>query len=59
MIIWAFVTSRQVIEHAPVPHWGWGNTPPFDPQPWDDPEAAERGRQHYAEEQAWNQAQRA
>jgi CDGSH-type Zn-finger protein/truncated hemoglobin YjbI len=41
--------GAEVVEHAPVPHWGWGNTPPFDPQPWDDPEAAERGRRRYAE----------
>jgi CDGSH-type Zn-finger protein/truncated hemoglobin YjbI/uncharacterized Fe-S cluster protein YjdI len=50
------VTNSQpdaaVIEHAPVPHWGWGQTPPFDPQPWDDPDAAEQGRRRYAEEQA-------
>lgn len=41
-----------VIEHAPVPLWGWGQTPPFDPQPWDSPDAADRGRRRYAEEQA-------
>jgi len=41
-----------VIEHAPIPHWGWGQTPPFEPHTWDDPEAAERGRRRYAEEQA-------
>jgi truncated hemoglobin YjbI len=40
-----------VIEHAPIPQWGWGQTPPFDPQPWDDPAAAENGRRRYAEEQ--------
>jgi len=40
-----------VIEHAPVPLWGWGQTPPFDPQPWDDPGAAEAGRRRYAEEE--------
>jgi CDGSH-type Zn-finger protein/truncated hemoglobin YjbI len=45
-------SGAEVVEHAPVPHWGWGNTPPFDPQPWDDPEAAERGRRRYAEQQA-------
>jgi truncated hemoglobin YjbI len=44
--------DAKVIDHAPVPHWSWGNTPPFEPQPWDDPEAAERGRHRYAEEQA-------
>ena len=41
-----------VIEHAPVPKWGWGQTPPFEPQPWDDPAAAERGRRRYAAERA-------
>jgi hypothetical protein len=42
--------GASVIEHAPVPRWGWGQTPPFDPQPWDDPDAAERGRRRYAEQ---------
>jgi hemoglobin len=23
--------GAQVIEHAPVPRWGWGEAPPFDP----------------------------
>jgi CDGSH-type Zn-finger protein/truncated hemoglobin YjbI len=32
-----------VIEHAPVPHWGWGQTPPFTPSQWDDPDAAANG----------------
>lgn len=41
-----------VIEHAPIPLWGWGQTPPFVPQPWDDPDAAERGRRRYAERKA-------
>jgi CDGSH-type Zn-finger protein/truncated hemoglobin YjbI len=41
-----------VMEHAPVPHWGWGQSPPFFPQEWDDPGAADRGRRRYAEEQA-------
>src|SRR5262245_18853073 len=50
--------DAKVIEHAPVPHWGWGNTPPFEPHPWDDPDAAERGRQRYAEEQARNHGER-
>jgi CDGSH-type Zn-finger protein/truncated hemoglobin YjbI/ferredoxin len=50
--------DAKVIEHAPVPHWGWGNTPPFEPQPWDDPDAAERGRHRYAEEQARSRAER-
>jgi CDGSH-type Zn-finger protein/truncated hemoglobin YjbI len=44
--------DAEVVEHAPIPHWDWGNTPPFEPQPWDDPDAAERGRRRYAEEQA-------
>lgn len=43
--------GADVIEHAPIPLWGWGQTPPFEPQPWDDPDAAERGRQRYAEQQ--------
>lgn len=38
--------------HAPVPRWGWGLTPPYVPQPWDDADAAERGRGRYAAEQA-------
>jgi CDGSH-type Zn-finger protein/truncated hemoglobin YjbI len=40
-----------VMEHAPIPRWGWGHTPPFQPQPWDAPDAAERGRRRYAQEQ--------
>jgi hypothetical protein len=40
------------MEHAPVPSWGWGQTPPFQPQPWDDPEAAERGGARYAQRQS-------
>ncbi len=36
--------GADVIEHAPVPRWGWGEAPPFVPFPWDDPEAADRGR---------------
>jgi CDGSH-type Zn-finger protein/ferredoxin len=47
--------GADLIEHAPVPRWGWGQTPPFEPQQWDDPTAAERGRQRYAEEQAAKQ----
>jgi hemoglobin len=39
-----------VIEHAPVPKWGWGSTPPFEPQTWDDPHAAEKGRTRCAQE---------
>ena len=45
-----------VMEHAPIPHWGWGQTPPFQPQPWDHPDAAERGRRRYAEQQDRTQA---
>lgn len=45
-------TDAAIIEHGPVPRWGWGQTPPFAPQPWDDADAAERGRQRYAEQQA-------
>jgi CDGSH-type Zn-finger protein/truncated hemoglobin YjbI len=41
-----------VMEHAPIPHWSWGQTPPFQPQPWDSPDAAEQGRRRYAERQA-------
>jgi CDGSH-type Zn-finger protein/truncated hemoglobin YjbI len=37
-----------VMEHAPIPHWGWGQTPPFTPQPWDDTDAAEQGRRRHA-----------
>ncbi len=39
-------------EHGPVPRWGWGCSPPFVPQPWDDPAAAENGRRRYAQQQA-------
>ena len=41
-----------VMEHAPIPHWGWGQTPPFQPQPWDDPDAAEQGRRRHAQQPA-------
>jgi CDGSH-type Zn-finger protein/truncated hemoglobin YjbI/ferredoxin len=41
-----------VMEHAPIPHWGWGQTPPFQPQLWDLPDAAEQGRRRYAQQQA-------
>lgn len=50
----ALINSQQdvaVIEHAPVPLWGWGNTPPLALQSWDDPDAAERGRERHAAEQ--------
>ena len=33
----------QVIEHAPVPRWGWGESPPYVPQPWEEPGAVDRG----------------
>ena len=23
--------GAEVVEHAPVPRWGWGEAPPFDP----------------------------
>jgi len=39
-----------VIEHAPVPRWGWGQTPPYVPQPWDEPTAAEQGRHRLAQQ---------
>jgi CDGSH-type Zn-finger protein/truncated hemoglobin YjbI len=49
------VTNSQpeatVMEHAPVPHWGWGQTPPYQPQPWDHADAAEQGRRRYAQQQ--------
>ena len=45
-----------VMEHAPIPHWGWGQTPPFRPQPWDHPDAAEQGRRRYAQQQDRTQA---
>jgi CDGSH-type Zn-finger protein/truncated hemoglobin YjbI len=41
-----------VMEHAPIPHWDWGQTPPFQPQPWDHPDAAEQGRRRYAKQRA-------
>jgi CDGSH-type Zn-finger protein/truncated hemoglobin YjbI len=45
------VTNSQpdapVVEHAPVPQWDWGQTPPFTPQPWDAPDAAEHGRRRH------------
>jgi hypothetical protein len=41
-----------VIEHAPVPHWGWGQTPPFTPSQWDDPDAAANGRARWSHEHA-------
>lgn len=42
----------ELIQHAPVPQWTWGAAPPFVPFPWDDPEAAERGRRRSAAEHA-------
>jgi hemoglobin len=23
--------GAEVVEHAPVPHWGWGEAPPYQP----------------------------
>jgi CDGSH-type Zn-finger protein/truncated hemoglobin YjbI len=50
------VTNSQpdatLTEHAPVPHWGWGQTPPFEPQPWDHPDAAAQGRKRWAQQHA-------
>lgn len=43
------VPGAQVIEHAPVPRWGWGETTPYVPAPWDDPHAAQRGRNRAAQ----------
>lgn len=51
----ALVNSQpdaRVMEHAPVPLWGWGQTQPYVRQAWDDPEAAERGRRRYAADAA-------
>ena len=51
----AIINSQPGVEpfaHAPVPRWGWGETPPYVPQPWDPPDAAERGRERYAADQA-------
>jgi hypothetical protein len=39
---------------APKGWRGWGQTSPFEPQQWDAPDAAERGRERYALEQAKN-----
>lgn len=36
-----------VIAHAPIPRWSWGNSSPYVPQPWDDPDAAANGRAEY------------
>lgn len=41
-----------IVEDAPIPRWDWGQTPPLEPHPWDDPDAAEQGRQRYAQQQA-------
>jgi CDGSH-type Zn-finger protein/truncated hemoglobin YjbI len=41
-----------VMEHAPIPHWGWGQTPPFRPQAWDHPDAATQGRRRFEHQQA-------
>ncbi len=40
--------GAEVIAHAPVPGWSWGNSAPYVPQPWDDPQAAVNGRAAYA-----------
>lgn len=40
--------DAEPIKDAPVPRWGWGNTPPLALQAWDDPQAAEKGREHCA-----------
>ncbi len=45
------VPGAAVIEHGPVPKWGWGEASPFQPQPWDAPDAAQKGRQRYDAEQ--------
>ncbi len=51
--------GADVVLHAPIPLWGWGMTPPFEPQQWDDPQAAAQGRVRYAQEQAAEAAQQA
>lgn len=40
-----------IMEHGPAPRWGWGESPPFVPQPWDALDAAHRGRERWASEQ--------
>jgi CDGSH-type Zn-finger protein/truncated hemoglobin YjbI len=40
----------EVIAHAPIPKWSWGNSAPYVPQQWDDPAAAADGRERYARE---------
>ena len=35
--------GADVIEHAPVPLWNWGQTPPFQPQQWDAPMRQRKG----------------
>jgi CDGSH-type Zn-finger protein/truncated hemoglobin YjbI len=41
--------DADVMTHAPIPVWSWGQTPPYTPQPWDHPDAADAGRRRYAE----------
>lgn len=36
--------GAQVIERAPVPRWGWGESPPYVPQPWEVLEPADSGQ---------------
>jgi CDGSH-type Zn-finger protein/truncated hemoglobin YjbI/ferredoxin len=43
--------GAELIDHAPVPQWRWGQTPPYVPSPWDDPQAAARGRERHARTQ--------
>ena len=43
--------GAKIIAHSPIPRWGWGEATPYVPMPWDDPEAAERGRERYAAQQ--------
>lgn len=41
--------GANVMAHGPVPKWGWGESPPYVPSPWDPPDAAERGRARHAD----------
>jgi CDGSH-type Zn-finger protein/truncated hemoglobin YjbI len=50
--------DANVMEHAPVPKWGWGQAPPYVPQPWDDPDAAARGRRRYEQQQTATEGQK-
>ena len=51
-------SGTSLIEHGPVPKWGWGEARPYVPFPWDAPDAAEKGRERYAAEQAASEGRR-